>query len=71
MRLNHRGLLGALLGAAGVTPAQQGDALTALDKLDKIGLGGVVAELEAREESPSMPGSGVSSSFRAPGERPF
>ena len=48
MRLNHRVLLGALLGAAGVTPAQQGDALTALDKLDKIGLGGVLADLEAR-----------------------
>jgi histidyl-tRNA synthetase len=48
VRLNHRQVLGALLGAAGVAASQQGDALTALDKLDKIGLAGVVAELEAR-----------------------
>ena len=48
IRLNHRALLGAMLEAAGVAAAQHGDALVALDKLDKIGRDGVAAELEAR-----------------------
>ena len=41
IRLNHRQVLTALLDAAGVPAAQHGDALVALDKLDKIGADGV------------------------------
>src|SRR6188768_2764825 len=41
LRLNHRGVLYGLLNAAGVASAQHGDALIALDKLDKIGVDGV------------------------------
>jgi histidyl-tRNA synthetase len=48
IRLNHRTLLTALLGAAGVPDALQGSALIAMDKLDKIGPEGVEKELEAR-----------------------
>src|SRR5207253_2875692 len=48
VRLNHRELLAGLLTAAGVIPAQHGDALVAIDKLDKIGRNGVQAELVSR-----------------------
>lgn len=48
IRLNDRRLLTALLNVAGVAGAQHGEALIALDKLDKIGPAGVVAEFEAR-----------------------
>ncbi len=48
LRLNHRGLLAAILDAAGVPPELHGSALVALDKLDKIGLAGVSGELDAR-----------------------
>src|SRR5687768_279303 len=48
IRLNHRALLTALLGAAGVPDALQGSALIAMDKLDKIGSEGVENELETR-----------------------
>jgi len=48
VRLNHRGVLTALLETAGVAAAQHPDALVALDKLDKIGAGGVAKELAAR-----------------------
>ncbi|MCU1382224.1 MAG: hisS [Acidobacteria bacterium] len=44
IRLNHRGLLAAVLAAFGMP----GDALVALDKLDKIGVDGVIADLVAR-----------------------
>jgi histidyl-tRNA synthetase len=37
IRLNHRQVLTALLDTAGVPAAQHGDALVALDKMDKIG----------------------------------
>ena len=40
VRLNHRRLLSALLEQAGLPPAQHGDALVAIDKLDKIGRDG-------------------------------
>jgi histidyl-tRNA synthetase len=56
IRLNHRGLLTAMLAAAGVTAAQHGDALIALDKLDKIGREGVVKELTARGVSDEAAG---------------
>jgi histidyl-tRNA synthetase len=48
LRLNHRGVLAGLLEAGGVPAALHGEALVALDKLDKIGPDGVAAELDAR-----------------------
>ena len=48
IRLNHRRVLTALLQAAGVPDALHGDALVALDKLDKIGADGVTKEFAAR-----------------------
>jgi histidyl-tRNA synthetase len=48
VRLNHRQVLTALLEAAGVPVPQHGDALVALDKLDKIGVEGVTKEFAAR-----------------------
>lgn len=44
--INHRGLLRALMEVAGVPEEQRVPALTAIDKLDKVGLDGVRAELE-------------------------
>ncbi len=52
IHLNHRGLLRAVLAAAGVPEALGTSALTALDKLDKIGPEGVRAELDARGVAP-------------------
>lgn len=46
--INHRTLLTALLNGAGIEAAQHGDALVALDKIDKIGRDGVAAELGTR-----------------------
>ena len=48
IRLNHRRVLTALLQAAGVPDGLHGDALVALDKLDKIGVDGVTKEFAAR-----------------------
>jgi histidyl-tRNA synthetase len=48
IRINHRQLLTSLLSAAGVATAVHGDALVAVDKLDKIGPDGVAKELAAR-----------------------
>ena len=48
IRINHRELLTAILRRAGVGAHQEGDALIALDKLDKIGPQGVDAELANR-----------------------
>src|SRR5207244_5885521 len=48
IRLNHRQVLTALLDHAGVPSAQHGDALIALDKLDKIGADGVANEFVSR-----------------------
>ncbi|MCC7031795.1 MAG: histidine--tRNA ligase [Acidobacteria bacterium] len=48
LRLNHRGVLSGLLEAAGVPAGLHGDALVALDKLDKVGPEGVAAELRQR-----------------------
>jgi histidyl-tRNA synthetase len=49
IQLNHRALLSAMLTVAEVPPDRHGDALVAIDKLDKIGREGVVKELIARE----------------------
>ncbi|HXG88376.1 MAG TPA: histidine--tRNA ligase [Vicinamibacterales bacterium] len=46
--INHRQLLTALLNGAGVDPSRHGDALTALDKFDKIGRDGVAQEFTER-----------------------
>jgi histidyl-tRNA synthetase len=54
IRLNHRGALTALLEVAGVEAVKQGEALVALDKLDKVGLDGVRKELEMREIAPDV-----------------
>src|SRR3954447_1903114 len=48
IRLNHRAVLAGLLQAAGVVPDLHASALVAIDKLDKIGVEGVRAELAAR-----------------------
>jgi histidyl-tRNA synthetase len=48
IRLNHRQLLTGILDAAGIPLEKHGDALVVLDKLDKMGAGGVLGELERR-----------------------
>lgn len=48
IRLNHRRVLTGILGVAGVALEQHDAALTALDKLDKIGSDGVAKELVSR-----------------------
>jgi len=48
VRLNHRQLLTALLESAGVGAEMHGEALVALDKLDKIGRDGVEEEFTRR-----------------------
>src|SRR6476469_1199419 len=48
VQLNHRALLTAMLDAAGIEAARHGDALIAIDKLDKIGRDGVVKDMAAR-----------------------
>jgi histidyl-tRNA synthetase len=48
VRINHRELLTSILSRAGVGTHQHGDALVALDKLDKIGPEGVDGELANR-----------------------
>ncbi|HKY22853.1 MAG TPA: histidine--tRNA ligase [Vicinamibacterales bacterium] len=48
VKLNDRRLLTALLTTAGVPAAGHTEALTALDKLDKIGVEGVMKEFESR-----------------------
>lgn len=49
IRLNHRKVLSGVLDAAGVPAAKHGDALVALDKLDKIGPDGVAREFGERD----------------------
>ena len=47
-RVNDRRLLTEVLGVAGIAPEQQPSALITLDKLDKIGVDGVLRELDER-----------------------
>jgi histidyl-tRNA synthetase len=49
IRLNHRGLLRALMESAGVPREQEAEAIAAIDKVDKIGPQGVLNDLSARE----------------------
>ncbi len=53
VQVNHREALRGLIEAYGVPPEQEGDTLVALDKLAKIGVDGVAAELRER----GVPGS--------------
>jgi len=48
IRLNHRGLLKGLIEASGVPAELEVTAITALDKLDKVGGEGVAKELQGR-----------------------
>jgi histidyl-tRNA synthetase len=49
LRVNHRGLLRALMNQAGIDASKEVDAITALDKFDKVGAEGVDAELAERQ----------------------
>jgi histidyl-tRNA synthetase len=66
IRINHRQLLTAVLNAAGVRSDLHGEALIAVDKLDKIGPEGVTAEFEARG-IPSVAGQVMLSVFGSTG----
>jgi len=48
IRLNHRELLRGLLDVSGIDAVLHESALVAIDKLDKIGIDGVVADLTSR-----------------------
>jgi histidyl-tRNA synthetase len=48
LRLNHRGLLRALMESAGVPAHQEAEAIAAIDKLDKIGAQRVLNELSEK-----------------------
>ena len=48
VRLNHRRLLSGILEQAGLPPRQHGDALVAIDKLDKLDRDKVTADMVAR-----------------------
>jgi histidyl-tRNA synthetase len=67
IRLNHRRVLAGLLESAGIRVAQHADALTALDKLDKIGRDGVLADMSARGIEPEAAVRGL----RLAGETSF
>jgi histidyl-tRNA synthetase len=68
IRLNHRRALTALLDCAGVPAPLHGDALIALDKLDKIGRDGVARELETRGIGAGA-ASAALDSFASPGDK--
>ncbi len=48
IRVNHRRLLSAMVDAAGLPLEQESAVCASIDKLDKVGLEGVAAELEKR-----------------------
>ncbi len=48
IRLNHRRVLSGLLASSGIPEDQHSDALVALDKLDKVGEEGVLADMASR-----------------------
>ncbi len=48
LRLNHRGILRGLMEVSGIPMEKEGDALVAIDKLDKVGIDGVRKELSSR-----------------------
>lgn len=53
LRLNHRGILRGLMEVSGVPVEREGEALVAIDKLDKIGVDGVRKELDQRGIAPT------------------
>ncbi len=53
VQVNARSALAGLIEAYGVPDALEGSALVALDKLDKVGIDGVAAELRERELPPA------------------
>ncbi|OLE56032.1 MAG: histidine--tRNA ligase [Acidobacteria bacterium 13_1_20CM_3_53_8] len=67
IRLNHRQVLAGVLDAAGISPDKHGDALVALDKLDKIGREGVAKEFSERGIAPEA-GHGLLDFFKKLGE---
>jgi len=52
LRLNHRGILRGLMEVSSIPATLEGDALVAIDKLDKIGQDGVRKELDQRGIAP-------------------
>jgi histidyl-tRNA synthetase len=54
LHLNHRGVLRGMMETAGVPVELEGEAMVAIDKLDKIGLDGVRQELAARGLAPAV-----------------
>ena len=70
IRVNHRELLRALIRAAGIDEAMEGTALIAVDKLDKIGREGVLAELEQRGIDNAAGGKLLALVLPAEGEAP-
>jgi histidyl-tRNA synthetase len=52
VRINDRRLLTGMLDAFGFSPAEHPGVLITVDKLDKIGTAGVLAELRVREATP-------------------
>jgi histidyl-tRNA synthetase len=69
IRLNDRRLLTAILDLSGMPADRHGDALIALDKLDKIGIEGVERELIARNISQPVAASYLRL-LRAPSDDP-
>jgi histidyl-tRNA synthetase len=68
LRLNHRGILRGLMETSGVPIELEGDALVAIDKLDKIGIDGVRRELSERGIAESAAESLLSMLQTAPTE---
>lgn len=68
VRLNDRRFLDAMIAGAGLAAGQKGKALIIIDKLDKIGLEGVVASLS--ESFPGGTGDHLGASLRALREAP-
>jgi histidyl-tRNA synthetase len=56
LRLNHRGLLRAIVEHAGISLELEAAAIVAIDKLDKIGADGVAKELATRGVTPEAAG---------------
>jgi histidyl-tRNA synthetase len=65
VRLNHRKALKGLLESSGVPAGQHDEALVALDKLDKVGKEGVVAELVSKTRLQSAPAEALVQLFAA------
>ncbi len=71
IRLNHRAVLAGILASAEVAEAQHAEGLVALDKLDKVGVEGVRAELIARGLSAHSAERLLSLTGSAPSEDPL